>query len=386
MTGRGPAVAALAVAVAALTGCTSAPALQELGLPGSSVDGYEVRVRFTDALDLVPLATVKLDGVDVGVVREVDLTDGLVAEVTVQVEQDVALPGDVSARISQTSLLGEKYVELISPSGSTAAPLAAGGLIPLERTGAGVEVEELLGAASALLNGGGIGHLQTVTSELNTALAGREDQVRVLLDDLAGLLAAIDARRDDIVRALDGVDRLAGTLAAQRDTIEVALEALPGGVAALADQQRQLTRALTSLSEFGTVAERVIAASKDDLVTNLELLDPILTEIARAAPSFFSTVDTLLTYPFARNIYGGIAGDYVQLEGELEVDLDSFTRDTFVPGPSYEDPPTQIACGEYGPNCRPGPTTPAAASAAAPAPTAPALGPALLDALAGAGR
>lgn len=384
MTGRVPALAGVVLAVSVLSGCTNAPALQELGLPGSSVDGYEVRAQFRDALDLVPLATVKLDGVDVGVVRGVDLADGLVAEVTVQVEDDVTLPGDVTARISQTSLLGEKYVELISPSTSSAPPLAAGGLIPLERTGASVEVEELLSAASALLNGGGIGHLQTVTRELNTALAGREDELRVLLDDLDALLAGIDARRDDIVRALDGVERLSGTFAAERDTIEVALDALPGGIAALADQQKQLTRALTSLSEFGTVAERVIAATKDDVVANLELLEPTMLEIAKAAPSFFSTIDTLLTYPFARNIYGGIAGDYVQLEGELEIDLDSFVRDTFAPGPSYEDPAQQIACGEYGPNCRPGGTTGAAAPASAP--SVPALGPALLDALSGGGR
>ena len=47
--------------VAALTtsGCSRAPQLQDVGLPGSRVqDGYEISAVFDDVLDLVPLATV----------------------------------------------------------------------------------------------------------------------------------------------------------------------------------------------------------------------------------------------------------------------------------------------------------------------------------------
>lgn len=380
--------AAAGCAVLALSGCSSVPSLPELGLPGSTVDGFTVTARFTDALDLVPLSAVKLDGVRVGVVTDVRLGDGLVAEAVLQVQEGLKVPADVRARIAQTSLLGEKYVEIVRPVQSAAPPLAQGAVIPLERTGAAVEVEELLSAASALLNGGGLGHLQTISRELNTALSGRDEQVKGLLRNLDQLLAGIDENKQDIVRALDAMDRLSGTLAAQRDTIGAAIDQLPAGVAALADQQADLTRALTALSDLGRVANRVIDKSQQDLVADLELLDPVLTEIAKAAPSFFSTIDTLLTYPFARNIYGGVAGDYVSLSGELEIDLDSLAKDSLKPGPSYADPNPQIACGEYGSNCRPGTGTPAPAAKAAPTGPrgAPRLGRDLLEALGQASR
>lgn len=383
---------ALVLVAMLLTGCgSSVPKLQDLGLPGSTVDGYPVKARFSDALDLVPLAMVKLDGVRVGVVRTVDLADDLSAEVTMDIKEGEVLPGDVRARVGQTSLLGEKYVELIRPVSSTAPPLKAGAVIPLERTGSAVEVEGLLGAASALLNGGGIGHLQEVTRELNVALEGRGGKIRAMLDDLDALLAGINARRRDILRAIDNTDRLAATLAAERDSIEVALDRLPSGVAALADQQAQLTRALQALDSFGRVAQRVISRTSDDAVANLKLLDPILREISKAAPSFFSTLDTLLTYPFARNIYGGMAGDYVQLSGELEIDVDSFLKDSLLPGPALGDPKPQIRCGEYGSNCIPGGRqTPRPDGAAVTPPLVrrgPEVGGAeLLDALGGMGR
>jgi len=389
-----PLVGAIVACVAlGAVGCgPAAPRLQDLGLPGSSVDGYEIRVQFTDALDLVPLAVVKLDGVKVGVVQSLDLTPSLVAEATLKIKTEVLLPVNVTARIGQSSLLGEKYVELVPGSSSTAvggapaAKMVPGSLIPKERTGAAVEVEQLLGAVSVLLNGGGIGHLQQISLELSATLDGREGTVRRLLRDLDASVSAINGRRADIVKALDGTDRFASILADQRESIAQALDVLPAGIQVLADQQVELTRALVTLGSFGRVAERVIRRSSSNVVADLKLLNPILTEIAKAAPAFFSTLDTLLTYPFARNIYGGMAGDYAQLAGELEIDLDSLAKDLGQPGPALGDPNPQIQCGEFGSNCRPGPLTPRVAGGPSSAPPVPALGPALLEVLGGAGR
>ncbi len=146
--------------VAALTtsGCSRAPQLQDVGLPGSRVqDGYEISAVFDDVLDLVPLATVKLDGVKVGVVSSVELADDYAARAVLTIEPDAEIPRQATASIEQTSLLGEKYIELESPAAGPPDAMREGEVIPLSRTGAGVEVETLLSGASALLNGGGIG-------------------------------------------------------------------------------------------------------------------------------------------------------------------------------------------------------------------------------------
>jgi len=395
MRTRGLLLLFVAAATLVVAGCgPAAPRLQDLGLPGSSVDGYEIRVQFVDALDLVPLAVVKLDGVKVGVVEKLDLSPDLVAEATLKIKKEVLLPSTVTARIGQSSLLGEKYVELVPGSAPTAdgatraTQMVPGALIPKEKTGAAVEVEQLLGAVSVLLNGGGIGHLQQISQELSATLDGREGTVRQLLRDLDASVSAINERRGDIVKALEGTDRFARTLADQSGSIEQALDVLPTGIRVLADQEAELTRALVTLGSFGRVAERVIRRSSSDVVANLKLLNPILKEIAKAAPAFFSTLDTLLTYPFARNIYGGMAGDYAQLAGELEIDLDSLGKDLANPGPALGDPNPQIQCGEFGSNCRPGPLTPKPKVSGKPSPASsvPALGPALLEVLGGAGR
>ncbi len=350
----------------AASGCSAAPQLQSVGLPGSRIpDGYEISAAFDDVLDLVPLAMVKLDGVKVGVVKSVELAKDYAANVVMTIGPDKRVPRGSTASIEQTSLLGEKYVELESPSSVTEAAtkslpeqMGEGEVIPLSKTGPAVEVETLLSGASALLNGGGIGHMEVVVRELNEMLEGREHTVRNGLRDMDAVVAGLRRRRGDIVRSIEGVDRLTRSLATERRVVSDALDELPSGIEALVKQRGALTRALAELDSFGRVATRVISRTKADTVANLRLLDPILSEIAKAAPSFFDTLDTLLTYPFARNIYGGVAGDYVQLAGELEIDLGALLRDGVGPGPELGDPQPRIQCGQFGSNCVAGPLTP----------------------------
>jgi phospholipid/cholesterol/gamma-HCH transport system substrate-binding protein len=121
-----------------------------------------VTAEFANVLDLVPQAAVKVNDVAVGRVSRVSLpADGWTARVTLQVNGKVRLPANAVARLEQSSLLGEKYIQLAAPSTGAAGKLGDGSMIPLARTGRGVEVEEVLGALSMLLNGGGLPQLRT---------------------------------------------------------------------------------------------------------------------------------------------------------------------------------------------------------------------------------
>ena len=133
---------------------------------------------------------------------------------TLSVNGNVHLPANAVAMIQQSSLLGEKYVELAAPGNEPPqGKLGNGSLIPLSRTNRNVEVEELLGALSLVLNGGGLAQLQTINQELGDALQGRESAVRDTLTQLDTFVGGLDAQKSEINRALDSVNALAGTLA-----------------------------------------------------------------------------------------------------------------------------------------------------------------------------
>ena len=331
--------AALVTAALALTGCQFKGAAS-VHLPGGASGPFKVKVEFKDVLDLVPQSAVKVNDVTVGSVSRIELkhdaTRGFYALVTCDVKKDVQLPENTSARLRQTSLLGEKFVSLEPPEQRTAwqGSFHSGDTITLAsgRTAENADIEEVLGALSLVLNGGSLEQLNTINAELNKALSGRETQVRDFLSQLTGFVKGLDAQKTQITNALDGLDRLTARLAAQKQTLDVALRDLPKGTAVLADERAQLTKMLGGLNNLGTVATRVIQNTRDNTVADLRALQPVLTQLAKAGSDLPNALELLTTYPFprtigpgtynGRKIQGGIRGDYANLF--ISIDADAF--------------------------------------------------------------
>ena len=301
MTGLGRRLGALGAGLVLLSGCGFRGAYS-LSLPGGADlgdDPYTVQVEFLDALDLVQQSGVRVADVPVGRVEKIELGENWTARVTITVNGDVDLPANAVAAIQQTSLLGEKFVELAPPgSEKPEGSLREEPVIPLERTNRNVEVEELLGAMSLVLNGGGLAQLQAINRELGDALEGRESAIRSTLNQLDTFIGGLDQQKEEINRALESADALAATLAARTATIENALDTIGPGLDVLNEQRGQLVSMLEGLARLGEVGTRVIEQSAANTVADLQLLQPILTQLAAAGPNLAGSLPLLLTYPF----------------------------------------------------------------------------------------
>jgi phospholipid/cholesterol/gamma-HCH transport system substrate-binding protein len=336
-----------------LGGCSGS--VSEMPLPGGTDvgdDPIEVKAEFVDVLDLVPQTTVKVNDVSVGKVTEIDL-QGETAVVTMQLPSDVDLPANPVAEIRQTSLLGEKFVQLEAPAtGASSEPLADGAMIDLDETGRNPEVEEVLGALSLVLNGGGVAQLKTIASELNLALEGREDSAKSVLRQIRDLMGQLDEGKADIVRAIEGLNKLSISLNDQIGTIDSALEELPSALKTLDAQRTDLVKMLQALNRLGDTGVRVIKASKEATIDSVQQLVPVLTQLANSGDSFVNSFHVFLTYPFvdevvgrdpqvARNLH---MGDYTNLSIQLDVSLtgddDSVNEEGPLPDPT--DPCTTL--------------------------------------------
>ena len=322
-------VATLLVAALTLGGCGFS--VYDLPLPGGADTGKNamtLKVQFADVLDLVPQSTVKLDDVTVGKVTKVQLEHG-VAVVTLKVRKDTDLPANTRAEIQQTSLLGEKYVDLVRPTDAVTTALKSGATIPLRNTGRNPEIEEVLGALSLILNGGGVAQLKTISTELNKALGGREDAARSVLDQVDTLMKNLDDNKGKIVDALESINQLSKSVRGQEKTIDATLDELPAAISSIDKQRQDLVTMLKALDKLGKTGVRVIKASKDNTVAVVRDLQPVLTNLANTGDDFVNSLNTLLTYPFvdaavgttpqaARNTH---YGDYVNLDVTLQVNL-----------------------------------------------------------------
>jgi phospholipid/cholesterol/gamma-HCH transport system substrate-binding protein len=295
-------LAAAAAAVVLLGGCGFRGA-SSLTLPGGADvgdDPYTVQVEFLDVLDLVPQSGVRVADVPVGRVESIELDENdWTALVTITVNGDVELPANAVAAIQQSSLLGEKYVELAPPGNEEPeGRLDDDALITLDRTNRNVEVEELLGALSLVLNGGGLAQLQTINRELGDALEGREAEIKDTLGQLDTFIGGLDAQKEEINRALDRTNELAATLAARTSTIENALDTIGPGLDVINEQRDLLVSMLEGLARLGDVGTRIINRSAANTIEDLKLLQPILTQLSAAGPDLAGSLELLLTYPF----------------------------------------------------------------------------------------
>ena len=320
----------LLIGAVVLSGCEFD--VYKLPLPGGSSVGKDpitVTVEFADVLDLVPKSSVKVNDVTVGQVSDINLT-GFTAMVTLKLRNDTALPANAVAQIRQTSLLGEKFVSLGPPTAEAPeGTLANGADIPLDRSGRNPEIEEVLGALSLLLNGGGVGQLKTIAQELNLALDGREDSARSVLTQIRLFMSQLDANKGDIVDAIESLNRLAISVKQQQGSIDQALEELPSALDSLGRQRDDLIKMLDALDRLSVVGVRVIDRSKQSTIESLTQLQPVLTQLANSGDALVNSFNVFLTYPFvdevvgrdpqvARNLH---MGDYTNLSVQLDVNL-----------------------------------------------------------------
>ncbi|MDI6516068.1 MCE family protein [Streptomyces coelicoflavus] len=290
--------------------------IEDLPLPGGADLGdhpYTVTAELQDVLSLVPHAAVRVNDVAVGRITGIELgEDDWTARVTMQINGKVRLPADATARLEQSSLLGEKYVQLAAPAkDSGAGRLTDGSVIPLARTSRNTEVEEVFGALSLLLNGGGVNQLKTITRELNAALGGREPEVRSMLKRVNTLVGDLDDHRGDITDALDAVNRLSSTLAHRKEDVGTVLTDLSPGLKTLEKQRGSLLTMLRSLDTLSGVAVSTIDASKDDMIADLKAVAPTLKALADAGTDLPDSLQVLLTYPFTDEVLRGVKGDYL---------------------------------------------------------------------------
>lgn len=322
---RAPIIALVAAGGVLLSGC-GFRGLYSTPLPGGADLGshpYTVTVEFANVLDLVPQSSVKVNDVAVGKVESIKLS-GWHALVELKVNGKVVLPANARAELQQTSLLGEKYVQLEQPPANPVGDLRdvrTTPSIPIQRTGRNPELEEVLGALSLLLSGGGLPQIHTITHELDKALSGRTGAARDLLAQLNTFVGSLDKQKDAITTAIQNVDVLAARLDKQKQVLLDTLDTLPGALKVLSDERTKLVTLLQSLDHLGGVATRVIDATSDTLVSALRQLDPVLTSLTDAGTDLPNAMELLLTFPFPRGVRGAVKGDYTNLDLIADLNL-----------------------------------------------------------------
>ncbi len=311
----------VAALLAALTLSACGTSATDLPLPGAKLSGpsYQVTASIDDALNLAVGAPVKLNGVTVGRVATVTAHD-FTARITMDVRRSTPLHTGASIRLRSTTPLGELFVDVTDDDG---ALLADGAAIGAEAASAAPTVEDTLASASMLINGGGLGQLQTIVSEVNEALGGREHTARELLDTLATTTGNINDSSAEIDATLEALADVSQVLNRREATIDRALVDVAPAARVLADNADELAALLQAIDGLSGTTTRVVRETRADLLTTLEELGPVLDQLVSLEGEFGPGLDQLVA--FAEAIDKGVPGNYLNVflrfQGTLNLGL-----------------------------------------------------------------
>jgi phospholipid/cholesterol/gamma-HCH transport system substrate-binding protein len=338
------AAALIAACLFAIPGCEWR-GLNSLSLPGTEGSGdgsYTIQAQLPDVVVIQQSTRVRVADVNVGNVTKIEVQDWH-ALVTMRINGDVHLPANSTAKVGQTSLLGSMHIELASPTDEPPrGELMNGSVIPLSSASTYPTTEQTLASVSILLNGGGLGQLQEINQSFAKALAGRENDLRSLLNQLDTFISQLNAQTDDIIAATEHLNSLAGQVAAKDQTVDKALTTIPQALAVLSDSRTKLANAIDALGKFSAIATSTVNQTKESFVNNLRNIAPVLRELANAGPALTKGLDFLSTYPWVKStVANWFRGDFANITLVIDLTLSRLDSSLFT-GTRWEGNLTEL--------------------------------------------
>jgi len=231
---------------------------------------------------------------------------------------------NATAKIGQTSLLGSQHVELAAPPDPSPQRLRDGDTITLQNSSAFPTTERTLASVATVLRGGGIPSLEVISTEVDSMLDGRADQIREFLDKLDTFTAEANAQRGDIRSAIDSINELTSIVAARDDTLDAVLTEIPPLVEHFNKTRDLGADAVQALGEFSRLVHEALSESRENIDHNLVMLQRPLKQLSRAAPYLAGALRLMLSLPFTIDeVPKLVRGDYANISATLDLTLSS---------------------------------------------------------------
>ncbi|MBI4386291.1 MAG: MCE family protein [Elusimicrobia bacterium] len=219
---------------------------------------YPIFVRFNDVTGLAEDSQVKLSGVEVGKVRNLDFHDGKVL-VEARIRKDAPVYRDAVISVGSTGLIGSKFLQ-IDQGKAASGTLPAGAEIEgqdtpsLEKsiTSAFNSLQDLIGGLNDE-NGGKPGSL---TRNLNATVKN----VRELTATLNEMMSDVKPHMTDALTRMDNITAKLDSILAKTDQMMAALNSEKGTVGALMHDEKMkqdVQQTVASLKDVAGTAKDV---------------------------------------------------------------------------------------------------------------------------------
>lgn len=256
-------------------------------------EGRDYQAIFSSASMLEKGDDVRVAGVSVGEVKEVEHYERNNALVTFRVKSDVPLTTASRAEVRFLNLVGDRYLALEAGSDPDAEPLDEDEPLPIEQTSPALDLTTLFNGFKPLFQalkpedvnelslnlvqvlqgeGGTVQGLLQKTASLTSTLADRDQLIGDVIDNLSGTLETVDSRSEQLTSLVTELRDWMQDLARDRTTIGSSLSSISDLTVVVADLLREGRPMLKAdIRELHELSELLTTKQSRKLV--IELLD-----------------------------------------------------------------------------------------------------------------
>lgn len=288
----------------------------------------EYSAEFTDATGVTKGDDIRVAGVRVGTVDEVEIIDRTRALVTFSVDDDTSVNGGTNAAIRYRNLVGQRYISLTQEVGDTQR-LPDGATIPVSRTRAALDLTVLFNGFKPLFQALSPADINKLSFEIVQVFQGEGGTLEGLLAHTASVtdtLADRDKVIGDLIENLNQVLVHIGERDEQLSELIASFRILIGG---LKDDRKAILGSLEEISELSVQTAGLLSGIRKPFVEDIKQLravagniDKNKAELDRALqvlPIKLTKVGRTATYGSWFNFYLCEFEGRIKLRGGLDV-------------------------------------------------------------------
>jgi len=245
---------------------------------------------FTDVQGLVVNDAVKVAGVTVGKVTDIQHLPGGRARVAFEVRDEVSLPPDSVITVRWRNVLGLRFL-YVEP-GPDAEVVAAGHVFGVDQTRAPADLGSLLQRVAPFMQALDPALQNELLRGLSEGLVGNEAEVRSLISQGAELTGAIAGRDAEIDSLLRNSATVLDAYAAREDELRGLLDRFSEVSSTLSERNDELERAIVALADGQEELQRLVDTNRGEIEGSIDALEDLTTVLAADREGLERTLET----------------------------------------------------------------------------------------------
>ena len=231
----------------------------------------DYKAEFVDATGVVKGDDVRIAGVKVGSVSDIEIVDRTRAMVTFSVMDSAPITRSTNAAIRYRNLVGQRYLSLTTGIGDTER-LGEGDTIPVAQTSPALDLTVLFNGFKPLFQALSPDDINKLSYEIVQVFQGEGGTLEGLLSSTASVTSTL-AERDQVIGALvDNLNEVLDHLGDRDDQLSELIINFKTFVAGLKQDRGAILDSLDQISELSVETADLVSGIKDPFVEDIKQL------------------------------------------------------------------------------------------------------------------